>query len=123
MEWAYNISKTVISITQIVTGILDGTYAGFGYAWGSLTGLGNVWTLFGGANLVNIMPIFILIWWMMSLDDRVKTTGQNHFAIAIGDIQTAFGLISIFTWFAMTVYSTIFGLVQWVFGLIGGILS
>ena len=124
LQWGISVGLIVMQITGAVVSIFNGTGMVInGITYGVPTGLGNIWNYFNGGSLFAIMPIFIIVWWMMSLDDRVKTTGQNHFAIAIGDIQTAFGLISIMTWFAMTIYSTIFGIVQWVFGLIGGILS
>ena len=124
LTWGGNVATIVIQVTGIVSGIFSGAgYTINGVLYVFPNGIGNVWTTLGGATTMSLIPVLIIVFWMMSLDGRVLTTGQNHFAIAIGDINVAFGLISIFTYFAMLVYGTIFGIVQWVFGLIGGIFT
>jgi hypothetical protein len=124
LDWGGKVATVVITTTGIVKGIFDGTgYTVNGILYVFPNGIGNVWTTLGGANTVALIPILIIVWWLRSVDSRIISTGQNMFSICIGDIQTAFGLISIFTWFAMLVYSSIFSIVQWVFGLIGGVFT
>jgi len=101
LDWGSRLAVQIVNITGIVLSLLNGTATVPG---GLLTGLGNIWTLFGGANLVLFMPILILTYWLMSVDERVRLTGQNIFGIAIGDIMVAYGLISIMLTFAQTVY-------------------
>ena len=83
---------------------------------GVWTGLGNIWTTFGGTNLMLFMPFVILIVWMQSLDSREKTMGINFIVLAVNDFQTVYGLINVLTGFAIFIYSVAVDWARWIFG-------
>jgi hypothetical protein len=99
VDWFTRIISAFVDIFTIVVGILDGTYE-------ITTGLGNLWTLFSVDDLVTVMPIFLVIAWMSSLDSRAKTQGfMNAFTSDLGFI---FNLLSFFlTWMQFVIDTTV----------------
>jgi len=109
LDWGLRVSEVVLNITAFIVNLLEGTAS-------VSTGLGNIWAFFGNMEgFLDFIPIMVVVWWLMSVDERIKTTGQNMFSIAIGDIQIAWGLLNIVTSTALSVYNMIWGIVMWIF--------
>ena len=114
--WVFTMANFISSVVGIVIGIFNGTLAVGGITMGVWTGLGNIWTTFGGANLMMFLPFVILIVWMQSLDSRERTMGINFIVLAVNDFQTVYGLINVLTGFAIFIYSVVVDWVRWLYG-------
>jgi len=55
--------------------------------YGVSTGLGDLWVTLNVAVWIGIVPIFILIWWFDSLEDRTRRSGMGFLYVLINDIQ------------------------------------
>jgi hypothetical protein len=122
--WVVIMVNFIRNIVAVGISLLDGTNAvlsnGSVMVVGGFTGLGNIWNLFGGTNLILFMPFIIFIVWLQSLDSRQETMGVGIISLAINDFQTAYGLINVLTGFAMFIYSIVSDWMRWIFGFLAG---
>ena len=87
IDWYTRMMSLVTSIGNAVTGLLDGT--------GTITtGLGNVWTWISFGAWIDIVPVFLFIWWVDSITKRGERQGE--ITVFFGDMSTVFNVTS---WF------------------------
>jgi len=80
IDWTSKLIAMAVQITNIVVKILNGSQEGIG-------AIQNIWNLFNVYAWIGIIPLFIIIAWLDSLDERNKKTGAGTIQLAIGDIQ------------------------------------
>jgi len=110
LDWGIRVAEVVVYVADFGVKLWQGTAD-------VSTGLGNLTTYFSISEWIDFIPIGIFVWWLGSIDSREKTTGQNFMAIAISDIQTAYGVLSIITSTTWTVFNfvvdRIYGFLSW----------
>ena len=95
MNWFTRMVSLLVSVFTNVRDIINGTTS-------AISGLTNLWTLINVDEWVDFIPVAILISWMESLDKRGKVQGHN--TVLMGDLSTAFNLLSFFmTWIGYVV--------------------
>jgi len=125
--WISIMGSFIIALVTIMINLLNGTSTAITYGGnvvGSISfGLGNIWNLFGGTNLIIFMPFVIFIVWIQSLDSRQETMGIGLLSLALNDFQTLYGLINVLTGFAMFIYSVVSDWIRWIFGYLSGFFT
>ena len=107
IDWWTRMVSLLVSISNFITGLLDGT--------GTVTtGLGNVWTWIGLGSWIDIIPIFLFIWWVESIHNRGETQGEV--TVFFNDVQLVMNItsyfISMFTLIINTVTDLAFRLLE-----------
>jgi hypothetical protein len=123
LGWVAIMATFIGSIVGLVIGIFNGTALIGGVAASVFTGIGNVWTTFGGTNLILFMPFVIFLVWLQSIDSRQKTMGINFISIAINDFQTVYGLINVLTGFAIFIYSVVSDWARYIYSYMTGFFA
>jgi hypothetical protein len=78
--WFGSISAAVINVINVAGALVDGTSSAF-------NGVGNLWTYFGFTQWLPAIPIFLIVFWLISLDDRTTKGGRGYIELAIADLQ------------------------------------
>ena len=95
-DWATRIITMVLTLNNtihdIIGGVADGTV--------------NLWVYFNLANIVDAIPLGIIIYWINSMAKRART--QGAFTVLWGDFQA---FINVFSFF-MSAFMTIVGIVE-----------
>jgi hypothetical protein len=78
--WFGSISSAVINVINVAGALVDGTSSAF-------NGVGNLWTYFGFTQWLPAIPIFLIVFWLISLDDRTTKGGRGYIELAIADLQ------------------------------------
>ena len=78
--WFGTMSAAVINVINIAGALVDGTSSAF-------NGIGNLWTYFGFTQWLPVIPIFLIVFWMVSLDERTRKGGSGYIQLAIADLQ------------------------------------
>lgn len=85
IDWYTRMVSLVISIGDAITGLLDGT--------GTVTtGLGNIWDFISLSTWIDIVPVFLFIWWVESIATRGERQGE--ITVFFGDLSTIFNVTS-----------------------------
>lgn len=94
IDWYTRMMSLVISISNIIQGLLDGT--------GTVTtGLGDIWAFISISTWIDIVPVFLFLWWVDSITTRGERQGE--ITVFLGDMQT---VLNVTSWFL-----SMFGLV------------
>ncbi len=111
----YWLTKMITSLQQvfsIVWAIIDGTYAGAG-------AIKDLWATFGWAEWSDAVPLFALIAWMSSLDDRWRKNNRSGWlTFLMGDIKVIITLMTFFLTVAGKVIDLSIGLVEKIINMI-----
>jgi len=102
VDWFGRITTTFLQISRIVVQIFEGTATLFGV----VSGVGSVWTLMNLQGWIDAIPIFMLIGWFLSIDNRAKTLG-GWMNVAWGDISIMISVLS----FIMDLFMTAINLI------------
>jgi len=84
--WITRMITFLLNVATIVRGIIDGTYS-------ITTGLGNVWEVIQINDWIDVLPTFIFISWVNSVDDRWRK-GQPFIGTIWGDIAIVIAITS-----------------------------
>jgi len=85
IDWYTRMVSLVISIGSAITGLLDGT--------GTITtGLGNIWDFISIGTWIDVIPVFLFIWWVESIATRGERQGE--ITVFFGDLSTVFNVTS-----------------------------
>jgi len=86
--WLTRTVNTFISIINIVVAILNGTQAG-------LSGLVDVWALLDIDSWIDVIPLFMIVGWFLSLDDRWRKAGRTRWMeFFMNDLKTIMAVIA-----------------------------
>jgi len=87
IDWWTRIVSLLVTIGNSIKDLLDGT--------GTVTtGLGNVWTWIGLGSWIDIIPVFLFLWWVESIYSRGRTQGEV--TVFLNDTQTVMNITSYF---------------------------
>ena len=78
--WVTQFTATFINVFTEIGDIFDGTSV-------LVTGVGDMWVYFGFSQWLPVLPIFLIVFWLISLDDRTSKGGRGYFELAVGDLQ------------------------------------
>jgi len=106
LDWGARTISDVVWVINVVISIFNGTAS-------VATGLGNIWALFGDINnLLDFIPIAIIIGWMGSVDARMIKTGQGLLTIVYGDVSMLYGVYSMIMGILVPIVDRVWGWVQ-----------
>jgi hypothetical protein len=109
LDWFSRVVNMFIRVATTVKDILDGT-ASIKTAWD------NVWKYLELKKWQDAIPLFMLISWWASIDDRARRTGAGWMAVFIGDINAIISILSF-------IYSLTLGVINLVIDLVFRFLS
>jgi len=104
LDWFAKIVNAYIQIASTVKAILDGT-ASITTTWG------NVWKYIELSKWEDAIPYFILIAWLVSIDNRAKKTGMGWMSVFMSDINNIISVLSFIYNLAFNVVNTVIDLV------------
>jgi hypothetical protein len=110
-DWTSRMATFILNVAEIVINVFNGTQTGIGTIidW---------WTILNINTLITVIPLFLFIYWLSSLDERVKTQGQSILVVAYNDLQIFYGIFSILTNFAWTIFNFVYGTARGLLDLI-----
>lgn len=107
ISWFVRITNTFITIIKVVNNLFTGTAVVIGKTTFNIyTGVGNIWTLLDINNWIDAIPIFMIIAWFLSIDNRAKTFG-GWVSIFWGDLQIIISVAS----FLMDMFMTLINVI------------
>ena len=105
--WVTRIITTVLAIGTAMSNIMNGVTGGFT----------NLWTSFNFSSWIDIVPIFLIVWWVQTVTRRAKT--QGLFTVLNGDFNA---FANIFAFF-MGAFAAIIGYVESKIGYLSNYLG
>ena len=105
--WVTRIITTVLAIGTAMSNIMNGATGGFT----------NLWTSFNFSSWIDIVPVFLIVWWVQTVTRRAKT--QGLFTVLNGDFNA---FANIFAFF-MTAFAAIIGYVEGKIGYLSNYLG
>lgn len=86
IDWLGRVVTVILQIAGIVQSILDGTQTGIG-------ALTNVWDLIDLEDWIDAVPLFMVLGWFVSIDNRGKRAG-NWVGVFWGDVNMIMAVFS-----------------------------
>jgi len=96
VDWATRIITAVLNFGVTLQEILNGV----------ATGTVNIWTYFNFANIIDAVPIFLIIYWIDSMGKRARTQGSLQ--VLYGDLSA---FANVFAYF-MGAFSGVIGFIE-----------
>ena len=84
------------------------------------TELGDIWAYIGFVTWVDAVPVFVVIYWMYTLEDRSRKSGRGLLDLMISDLQVTLYLLGVVWEWTSTVFNVTLNLLMSFAGLITG---
>ena len=107
--WFSGLLGVVLDFVQFVRDILDGVSIYYNK-------LGSWWDYFNWNAWSPIIPLFLFLWWLESINRRADHTSGGEIQVFVNDVNTALNLLSyflgVFAFVVNTIIDRVYGLIQ-----------